>query len=125
MTDLASGSAPSIRSEHLEPDISREAERRVATALGISFDGRYYRYKGYRYDGCADAIDYARLDRSRSPCSDEEPGQSTWNFPPAPTEEEQKRMAEYCITFDGRYYRYAGYRYDGLDDAVRYSALKR
>lgn len=34
--------------------------------LAVDFDGRQYRFAGYRYDRLADAIDYAELIRSRS-----------------------------------------------------------
>ncbi len=34
--------------------------------LAVDFDGRQYRFAGYRYDRLVDAIDYAELIRSRS-----------------------------------------------------------
>jgi hypothetical protein len=33
--------------------------------LGISFDGSKYCYRRYRYDVLADAVNYARLERTR------------------------------------------------------------
>ena len=35
----------------------------------------------------------------------------------------QRRLAKLAIGFDGRQYTYADYRYDRLDDAVRYAEL--
>lgn len=40
-----------------------EQEQREMTALGITFDGMYYLYAGYRYEHCADAANYAKLCR--------------------------------------------------------------
>jgi hypothetical protein len=43
---------------------------------------------------------------------------------PAPSEDE-RQMAECCITQDGLRYRYNGYRYDRLADALAYARLMR
>jgi hypothetical protein len=37
-----------------------EAERALMAPLGIQFDGRAFRFAGYRYDRLADAVSYAR-----------------------------------------------------------------
>ena len=37
----------------------------AATRLGVSFDGKVFRYLEYRYDRFADACAYAELDRLR------------------------------------------------------------
>lgn len=50
------------------PAGSREQESTdepALAALGISFDGRQYRYETYRYDRREDAVAYAELDRAR------------------------------------------------------------
>lgn len=43
----------------------------------------------------------------------------------APDVELQRRLNELAIGFDGRQYTYASYKYDRLDDAVRYAELVR
>ncbi|WP_157008301.1 hypothetical protein [Xenophilus azovorans] len=43
----------------------------------------------------------------------------------APDVELQRRLGELAIGFDGRQYTYASYKYDRLDDAVRYAELVR
>lgn len=40
-------------------------------------------------------------------------------------EREQRQMAEFDVTFDGRSYQYQEYRYDILSDALRYAQLDR
>lgn len=37
----------------------------AATGLGVTFDGKFFRYLAYRYDRFADACAYADLDRRR------------------------------------------------------------
>ena len=46
-------------------DSSDERARQMAE-LCISFNGRDYVYRGYRYERLGDAVNYARLERSRA-----------------------------------------------------------
>lgn len=48
-----------------QADAPNAATLLLMTQLGITFDGKYYRYDDYRYDRFIDAINYARLIRSR------------------------------------------------------------
>jgi len=94
----------------------------------IMFDGRYYRYKSYRYDLLSDARNYARLDVTRSETFVEVGGvgdYGKWAAAEKPTAAERQTMADLNITFDGRCYRYEGYRYDRFADAINYAQLKR
>lgn len=92
----------------------------AAQALGISFDGRAYHYRDYSYDHLADALDYARLDRTKAGFqSDPTPHQ--WKQWPGPTPEEQARMAAHGIGYENGRYCYGPYRYDVLDAALDYA----
>lgn len=42
----------------VEPTDQEQCEM---AALGVGFDGRYFRYESYRYERCADAVNYAKL----------------------------------------------------------------
>lgn len=109
----------------MESPTSGADERRQAAELGVGFDGRYYRYRDYRYDHLADALNYARLERARSggqPVGGQPP---EWLEPVQPTDEERQLMAQYAITFDGRFFLYGGYRYDRCSDAANYARLKK
>lgn len=110
--------------KQIDASVWHEAERREMAPLGIGFDGRYYRYEEYRYDLCSDAVNYARLDRSRRGCRTEHDVQPQWTAPGKPTEDERRVMADLGITFDGTHYRYLDYRYDRLPDAMNYARLK-
>lgn len=109
----------------IEDDRRREVEKRQMAELGVAFDGRYYRYKEYRYDNLSDALNYAQLDRSRPTYRAEPYTQSQHVEPEQPTDEEQRLMVELSITFDGKWYRYDDYRYDHFVDAINYVQLKR
>lgn len=91
----------------------------------IMFDGRYYRYKSYRYDFLADACNYARLDATRPTSLTAPEGHRKWTEAAKPTAVEAQTMADLNITFDGKYYRYDQYRYDRFADAVNYAQLQR
>lgn len=99
-------------------------EQRLAAELGIGFDGRYYRYRDYRYDRLADAIGYARLERAR-PGWQPIAGEPRWLPPLQPTEADRRLMAEFAIAFDGKCYVFDGYRYDHCADAANYARLRR
>lgn len=104
-------------SRTFEPDTS------LMTEYGIGFDGRSYWYQQYRYDMLDDALAYAQRDRSRLTGKPEDSGKHRWHEPEAPTPAQEECMAELGIVFDGRYYRYDGYRYDRFIDAINYAQL--
>ena len=106
-------------------EVLHETERSKMALLGIGFDGRYYRYREYRYDLCSDAVNYAQLDHSRSMYRTPSSAILPWKTPEEPTDDEKKVMSEFGITYDGKYYRYEGYRYDRFADAINYAKLKR
>lgn len=92
----------------------------AAEALGISFDGRAYHYRDYSYDRLADALDYARLDRTKSG-SRSDPTPHEWKQWPGPTPDEQAHMAAHGIGYENGRYCYGPYRYDMLDAALDYA----
>ncbi|WP_141104340.1 hypothetical protein [Noviherbaspirillum denitrificans] len=99
----------------------RDVERDVAASMGIGFDGRFYRYKTFRYERFSDAISYAELERRRPQYRATVIDAPPWEKPVEPSEQEQRVMAALGITFDGRYYRFDGYRYEQCGDAANYA----
>ncbi|WP_420473295.1 hypothetical protein [Noviherbaspirillum sp. ST9] len=100
------------------------AEREVAAPMGIGFDGRFYRYRTYRYERFADAINYARLDRGNPAYRAKVIDAAPWEEPVEPTNQERRVMAALGITFDGRDFRYDGFRYEQCSDAANYAQLR-
>lgn len=47
--------------EWLDAIVPTDAERLQMKRLGITFDGKHYRYQEYSYDRVADALNYAQL----------------------------------------------------------------
>jgi hypothetical protein len=76
---------------------------------------------GYRYEQLGDALAHAR--QTRSGPEDEADNDSSRQRPAfvPPTDAEQVLMASLGIQFDGRAFRFAGFRYDRLADAVLYA----
>jgi hypothetical protein len=123
-TELSSGK--SLTSENTAENAHKIEEMKHQMAeMGITFNGLQYRYKGYHYDMLSDAMNYARLDRSRPSLSAEACDQSSDPKPEHPTEADQRLMVELGITFDSKHYRYGDYRYDHFADAINYARLKR
>lgn len=96
---------------------------RDAAAMGVGFDGRYYRYRTYRYDRCSDAVAYAKLDQYKPQYCEKVIHSVPWEKAAAPTDGEYRVMDSLGITFDGKYYRYETYRYEHCADAANYAAL--
>lgn len=94
-----------------------------AAAMGVGFDGRFYRYRTYRYDRCSDAVAYAKLDQYKPQYRDKVIQSATWEKAVEPTENEYRVMSRLGISFDGRYYRYGSYRYERCADAADYASL--
>lgn len=109
-------------------DSQIDNEKRQMAELGVTFDGRGYCYREYRYDLLSDALSYARQDHASSSYQEEDaaaPQSTQWVEPEKPTEAERQLMARLAITFDGKHYRYRDYRYDRLADAIHYAELTR
>ena len=102
-----------------------DAPARQAAELCITFNGRHYGYRGYRYDRFSDAVDYARLDRS---CPFGELGvddSAHLESFPLPNAAELVVMRALGITFVDGVFHWREYRYDRLADAVAYAGLVR
>ena len=60
--------------------------------FSISYNGRHYQYDRYRYDHFADAVDYARLQRSRLPAGEESAPAPPAELMEAPDESQRQQM---------------------------------
>jgi len=97
---------------------------RVMAEFSISYNGRHYQYDRYRYDHFADAVDYARLQRSRLPAGEESAPAPPAELMEAPDESQRQQMTALAITFQDGVYHLGAYRYDRLADAVSYARLQ-
>ena len=103
------------------PADSPDARAREMAELGITFNGRSFAYRGYRYDRFADAVNYARLDRARAFADPEADDAAPLERVAAPGEAEQELMRALGITFADGVFHWREYRYDRLADAVAYA----
>ena len=60
-TRLGSESETKDPPEWVDAIVPTGAERQQMEKMGITYDGKHYRYKEYRYDRVADAVNYAQL----------------------------------------------------------------
>ena len=89
----------------------------------IGRDGLRYAYNGYRYDRLADAVGYAKLMRSRPSMHDRGGPSVRREGIDVPTDVDRELMASLAIRFEAGAYRFEGFRYDRLADAVNYATL--
>ena len=87
----------------------------------ITFNGRSYGYRGYRYDRFAEAVDYARLDRSRAFADPGGDDTAPLVRLPVPSPAERRLMRAHSITFADGVFHWREYRYDRLADALAYA----
>lgn len=97
-----------------------EDRTRLMSALGIQYDGRRYLYKTYRYDRLDDAVAYAQLAGHRDndqavPAVAQRAGFGE------PSPEDQLVMTDLHISFEAGVYKFDGFQYDRLADAVKYA----
>jgi hypothetical protein len=97
---------------------------RAMLAYGVSHDGHRYLYNGYRYDRWEDAVDQAELMLSR-PLEKNPAGPFTQQsaHADAPSDADLGVMASLGIRPEAGLYRFEGYRYDRLADAIAYARL--
>jgi hypothetical protein len=108
------------------PAASSPFEReRDMVDFSIGYDGLHYAYNGYRYDRLADAVAYAQLMRSRPMQEDAGGRLSPLSAFAPPTDAQRSLMDSLAIDFRDGAYRFKGFRYDGLMDAVNYARLTR
>jgi hypothetical protein len=107
------------------PAASPDGYRHEMAELSITFNGRKYAYRGYRYDRFADAVSYARLDRARAFA---DPGGSdavALERTTAPSEADTEVMRTLGIRFADGVFHWREYRYDRLADAMAYASREQ
>jgi hypothetical protein len=97
--------------------------QRLMSAYCIHYDGRRYLYGAYHYDRLADAVAYARLMQSRQ--QDCAPPLMQHDAVESPSPADRVLMAHLSISFEGGVYRFGGFHYDHLVDAVNYAKMSK
>jgi hypothetical protein len=117
------GELPSATKHTSETSSVGERDQLMAE-LGIRYNGRHYEYDIYRYDRLADAVNYARLQRSKAPRDDADRHMPSSEYVEDPDESQRALMATLAISFQDGVYRLGSFRYDRLTDAVFYARLQ-
>jgi hypothetical protein len=107
------------------PGVNDSGEReRLMADLSIAYNGRHYEYDVYRYDHLADAVNYARLQRSKPSRDAAVRSMPSREYLEDPDESQRALMATLGITFQDGIYRLGAFQYDRLTDAVNYARLQ-
>ena len=89
--------------------------------LGIAFNGVQFTYRDFKYDRLRDALAYAELDSLRPGHHPAASRQEDWIERPIASIEDQALMEQHGISLEGCRYRYQGYLYDRLADALSFA----
>ena len=125
VSDLVAEGGRSLPSDDSIGDVIDDDRRRLMSAHSIHYDGRRYRYNGYRYDRVADAVAYAELMQSRQSTRAGPDPFTPDDIVPSPSASDRDIMAALSISFRAGVYAYREFRYDHLADAVSYAYLDR
>ena len=125
VNDLVAEGGRVLASDDSVGDGIDDDRRRLMSAHSIHYDGRRYRYNGYRYDRVADAVAYAELVQSGQPTEAGPDPFTPGEIVPSPSASERETMAALAISFRAGVYAYREFRYDRLADAVSYAYLDR
>jgi hypothetical protein len=107
--------------ESTQQTFSGRDNEALAARLEITFDGKRYAYRQYRYDHFDDAMRYALASQARRDFVPDEAFQPQWNTPFCPTADDVQRMKPFGITYSDGYYHFGNYRYDQLGFAIAYA----
>jgi hypothetical protein len=110
------------------PALEAQARQELMAELDIRYNGRYFRFRGYRYDRLEDAVAYARLERSRAlqgwvQTVPSEGGGDT-DAPVSPSVCDRVEMEALGVSFESGRYVFQGFHYDHLRDALAYARLQ-
>jgi hypothetical protein len=92
----------------------------TGAALEVTFDGRLYHFRQYRYEHLDDALRYAGAQHHVRGFRPDPAFRPQWLPELAPDEAQQARMRELDIGFAAGRFSVGAFRYDRLDDAVAY-----
>ncbi|QPF74057.1 hypothetical protein G8A07_14790 [Roseateles sp. DAIF2] len=98
------------------------ARSQLMQRYAISFNGRHFQYRSYRYEHLSEAVAYARLEQhavpALPPVRDPEPFLEVVE---RPTPAQRRVMENLGISYRLGYYRWGPYRYERLEDAIAYA----
>jgi hypothetical protein len=103
--------------------VQQESDETLAARFEISFDGKRYAFRHYHYDVFDDALRFAAGERGKAGFLRDRAFRPSWLPAFQPSADEERVMQLHGITYAGGHYRYGGYRYGRLCDAVAYAAL--
>jgi hypothetical protein len=123
--NISSASIDTSMAQPAVKDVSSDEQSELMKEFSIGRSGRYYVWRGYRYECLTDAIEYAQLSKSRAGGADQSALTSEEAQPQeaaaSPTAAEREDMFTLGIAFEKGQYVFAGYRYDRLIDADAYA----
>lgn len=102
--------------------VRKESDETLAAQLEISFDGKRYVFRQHQYDVFEDALRFAKGERGKAGFLRDEAFRPRWLPVFRPSADEEGLMKLHGITYVGGHYRYGGYRYGRLADAVAYAS---
>ena len=89
----------------------------------VTFDGRYYHFRQYRYERLDDALRYAAAQQCKPGYRPDPAFVPQWLPAWAPDMAQRATMRELAIGFDAGRFCVGSYRYDRLDDAIAFARL--
>lgn len=98
---------------------------RLMGELSIAHAGRYYHFRGHRYERLEDAVAYALLVGAQPSQQRDSAAIKRFDAVEPTNAVERQLMLELSISFENGCFVFEGYRYDRLIDAANYARHRR
>ncbi|MGO4382332.1 hypothetical protein [Pseudoduganella sp. RAF53_2] len=99
----------------------QQMDESLGARFEISFDGKRYAFRQHRYDHFDDALRYAVSEHFKDGFLPDDAFQAHWEVPYCPSGLEQELMKLHGVVYVACRFRYGGYRYEKLCDAVAFA----
>ena len=95
----------------------------AATALEVTFDGKYYHFREYRYERLDDALRYADAQHRKPDYKADPSFVPRWLPAWEPDATQRATMSDLAIGFGAGRFSVGPYHYDRLEDAIAFARL--
>lgn len=101
----------------------QESDESLAARFEVTFDGKRYAFRQYRYDRFHDALRYAMGEHVKDGFVSDDAFCPIWKAAYCPSGDEEAAMQSHRISYVEGHFVFGCYRYDRLDDAIAFAEI--
>ena len=105
-----------------ENSAGADNDESLAARYEITYDGRRYAFRQHHYDVFKDALRFAVAEHGKAGFQRDPAFRPDWRAAYHPDDEDENLMKLHGISYVEGHYRYGGFRYSQLSDAIAFAA---